>query len=759
MKLVIVESPTKARKLNGFLGSDYRVESSVGHIVDLPKSGINVDVEHGFEPKYEIMPDKKKVVKNLQTLAAKAEIIYLASDPDREGEAIAWHVQNVLNGNLAEKGKPIKKNSRTDKFVRATFHEITKEAVLDAIAHPGEVQLSLVNAQQARRVLDRLVGYEVSPILWRKVRRGLSAGRVQSVALRLIVEREKEIIAFIPEEYWEVGVLLSEKTRVNESVLAKIQKWQAEKLSTNEILKKLQDEPAQELFFAELTKVDGKKYEPKTGEAVAKVSQDLRQANYRVLKVEKKERRVASYPPFTTSTMQQAAATRLGMTSKQTMSVAQQLYEEGLITYHRTDSFNLSTKATAMARDYIGKVFGQNYVPVKPRIFTKKSKNAQEAHEAIRVTDIKRREISANEFARFSASHARLYDLIWRRFTASQMSEAVYDQTSIVIEGKKTASYELKATGSIKKFAGWTKLFPNSEDRVLPSLTDGQEVFFQRELAEQKFTQPPPRYNDASIIKKLEELGIGRPSTYASIISVIIDRGYVERQQRRFTATPVGITVSDFLLKNMSQFMEYDFTAEMEEKLDEIARGEKDWRQVLQDFYDPFEKEVKKVTETAERAKVPVEETGEMCPVCGETDGGKIVIRQGKFGKFKSCSRFPDCKYTQNMQEVIAGLTCPLCQKGQVVSKPSRWGKNFYGCSTYPECKWASWTKPQPGDKLTMAEWEKMQAEREARKKLREEKRQQGKTKKATKRKVTKVKKTAKAAKTKKVTKKKEKSE
>ncbi len=728
MKLVIVESPTKARKLSSFLGAGYQVESSVGHIVDLPKSGINIDFEHDFAPKYEIMPDKKTVVRKLQSLAKQAEVVYLASDPDREGEAIAWHLQNVLT--------EVGKTKKGLIFKRATFHEITKEAVQKAMASPGEVNLALVNAQQARRVLDRIVGYKVSPILWRKVRIGLSAGRVQSVALRLIVEREKEIIAFIPEEYWEVGVLLG---------VEKLQKVKVEQLKQ---WLKDNDLPVGAMM-ANLLKVNGEKYEPKQEKDVTGVVEELKIADYEVVKLEKKERKNSSYPPFTTSTLQQAAASRLGMTSKQTMTIAQQLYEEGLITYHRTDSFNLSSKAIKMARDFIGQNYGDKYLPVKPRVFAKKSKNAQEAHEAIRVTEINNRVLQKGSFARFSEGHAKLYDLIWRRFVACQMSEALFDQTTVIIHGKGEKNvYELKTTGSIKKFDGWTKLFNRSEDRILPAVQMGQKLYFGQELAEQKFTQPPARYNDASIIKKLEELGIGRPSTYASIISVIIDRGYVERQQKKFFATPVGITVADFLLTNLRQFMEYDFTAGMEEQLDEIARGEKEWTRVLHDFYTPFEKKVVEVGETAERAKVPVESTGEKCPECGETEGGEVVIRQGKYGKFMSCSRFPDCKYTKNMQKIVEGVKCPLCQKGEVVMKPSRWGKNFYGCALYPKCNWASWTKPEVGEVITPEEWAIKQAEREARKKLREEK--YGKKKpKATKK--ASVKKTAAKKTTKKV--------
>ena len=727
MKLVIVESPTKAHKLSGFLGSGYQVKSSVGHIVDLPKSGLNIDIEHGFAPKYEIMADKKKVVSELRSLAKRAEVIYLASDPDREGEAIAWHLRNVLTDS--------KTGKKAKDFKRATFHEITKEAVQDAIAHPGEVNLDLVNAQQARRVLDRLVGYQVSPILWRKVRRGLSAGRVQSVALRLIVEREKEITAFVPDEFWEVSALVSTESG---------QKKVAKDL---EGLKKLVKENAlpETVLLAAVVKKDGKKYEPKVQTEVTPVVADLQAATYKVSKVDKKQRKVSSYPPFTTSTLQQAAATRLGMTSKQTMTLAQQLYENGLITYHRTDSFNLSTKAVAAARAFIGKNYGEAYLPEKARHFAKKSKNAQEAHEAIRVTDVNKRDI-AGAAAKLGPNHARLYDLIWRRFVACQMSEARYEQTAAVIEAQaKEHQYELKATGSIKKFDGWTRLFAQSEDRIIPEVTVGQSLHFVQEMAEQKFTQPPARYNDASIIKKLEELGIGRPSTYASIISVIIDRGYVERVQKKFYATPVGMTVSDFLLKNLHQFMEYDFTAEMEERLDEIARGEKNWEAVLQDFYGPFAQEVKKV-EGAERVQIPVEKTGEKCPLCGDKEGGEIVIRQGKYGKFKSCSRFPECKYTQTLQEKLEGQLCPLCGKGEVIIKPSRWGKKFYGCSLYPKCSWASWSKPEPGLKITAEEWARMQAEREARKQARMAKREAAAAKKKTAIKTSKRKTTRKKA-------------
>lgn len=696
MHLVIVESPTKARKLSGFLGKDYRVESSVGHIVDLPKSGLNIDFENNFRPKYEIMPDKKLVVEKLKKLAANAETVFLASDPDREGEAIAWHLQDVLTDGKLNNLRP----NESGKFKRATFHEITKQAVLQAINNPGKVNLSLVHAQQARRLLDRIVGYQVSPILWKKVRRGLSAGRVQSVALRLIVEREKEIRAFQSQEYWEMGVVFSSQSLFKP---AGRKNW-LELVKNNQL--------PDDLLFATLVKVDQKKFSASSETEVKPLIADCQRATYQVKDLQKKKRQTASYPPFTTSTLQQAAATKLGFSSKQTMTIAQQLYEEGLITYHRTDSFNLSPQAVQQARDYIVKNFGENYLPESARIFSKKSKNAQEAHEAIRVTDVNKTDLVLADYRRFDDHHAKLYNLIWRRFVASQMSAAVYDQTSVVIEGKtKAHQYELKTTGSILKFDGWTKLFSRSDDRLLPPLEAGQNLPFVSEIAEQKFTQPPARYNDASIVKKLEELGIGRPSTYASIISVILARGYVEKAQKKFFATSVGETVSDFLLENMRQFMEYNFTAFMEEQLDEIARGQQKWTQVLADFYEPFSKNLAKV-EKAERAKIPVESTGEACPLCGETEGGIVVIRQGKYGRFKSCSRFPDCKFTQNYQQKLEGVKCPLCQKGEVVIKPSRWGKNFYGCSLYPQCNWASWRQPSAGEKISQAEWQKLQEQR-----------------------------------------------
>ena len=678
MQLIIVESPTKARKLSGYLGSGYQVLASVGHVRDLPKTEMGVDTEANFEPKYVISEGKKKVLAQLRVQAAKADTIILATDPDREGEAIAWHVQEILQASLKKATKPL--------FQRASFYEITKSAVLAAIKNPVSVNMDLVHAQQARRIVDRLVGYEVSPVLWRKIRRGLSAGRVQSVALRLIVEREKAITVFKPEEYWEVDVTLAVAG-------------------------------GQPHMTARVTAINGIPYAPTQASDTTALVAAIPTGRYQVSELEKKARKTSSYPPFSTSTLQQAAANRLGWSSKQTMRIAQQLYEEGLITYHRTDSFNLSTQALTMARTYISENFAPEYLPSQPRVFRSKSKNAQEAHEAIRVTDAHKTPQALTELGRVTEQHSKLYDLIWRRFLASQMSEAVYDQTSVTIRltpKKSVNSTEatLKTTGSILTFAGWRTLLPAGDDIPLPNLSEGAVLQYQTHTAAQKFTQPPARYNDASLVKELEKRGIGRPSTYASIISVIVDRRYVERVTKRFFVTPIGMTVADFLQQHFPVFMEYEFTAEMEEDLDRIARGEKAWRTVVGTFYTPFHQRITEVTDSAERVAIPVEKTGEACPECGATKQGEIVIRSGKFGKFKSCSRFPECKFTQNIVEKLEGVICPLCQMGEVVVKNSRWGKLFFGCSTYPKCDWASWKKPEVGERVTAEEWVIQQAAR-----------------------------------------------
>ncbi len=702
MKLVIVESPTKARKLSTYLGNEYKVEASVGHIRDLPKKTLGVDLEKDYEPTYEVSEGKQKVITQLKKLAAQADAVYLATDPDREGEAIAWHIKSVL-----VEGK---KRATALDFHRATFHEITKSAVMHAIDNPGKINTDLVDAQQARRVVDRLVGYTVSPVLWKKIRRGLSAGRVQSVALRLIVEREREIEAFEPEEYWEVDVLLGQQVAKS-------------KVDAAEWLK----QPPEGTFIGRVIEIEGNKYAPTSEQDVAGVQAVLENAAYAVTSLEQKQRRRTSLPPFTTSTLQQKAANTLGMSAKQTMSVAQQLYEEGLITYHRTDSVALSQTALDMARAFISAEYGEKYLPPQPKYFAKASKNSQEAHEAVRATDLTiTKQMVLTKYPRFTDRHAQLYDLIYRRFVASQMNEAIYAQTTVLTNftAKQTESTHpkygvVRTAGSVLEFDGWMKLFPGGEDVMLPQLSKGQDLFPHGASTQQKFTQPPPRFNDASLVKELEKRGIGRPSTYASIISVIEDRGYIERLEKKFLPTAIGMTVNDFLVEHFTSFMEYEFTAEMEEDLDRIARGEKEWRNVVANFFKPLNKTIQSVTKNADRAQIPVEKTGQVCPTCGETEKGEIVIRTGRFGKFKSCSRYPECDFTENIVELVENVVCPLCQEGQVIIKNSRWGKSFFGCRRYPDCDWASWKKPEPGEKITKAEWAEHQAERKARQEAR----------------------------------------
>lgn len=701
MNLVIVESPTKAKKLSTYLGKSYTVKASVGHVRDLPKSKLGVDLDNNFEPTYEIPRGKGVVVKELQKLAKSADKVYLAMDPDREGEAIAWHVKQLL----LEKDKKSVEN-----YLRCTFNEITKQAVLQAIENPGELNLDLVDAQQARRVVDRLVGYKISPVLWRKIRRGLSAGRVQSVAVRLIVERERERDAFNPEEYWEIEVAVDSSKNGLTDKPKKI-------FADGKIVEGL----PQEILNLGLYQINKKKLDIDSAEKAKPAIDDLAVASYRVAEVERKERKQQSKPPFTTSTLQQTAAYMLGFSAKQTMTLAQQLYEEGLITYHRTDAMTLSASALDMARDFINKEYGQQYLPSKARVFKNNSKNAQEAHEAIRVTDVNLTEEGvAEQGAKLGPRHAKLYDLIWRRFVASQMESAVYDQTTIIVEGvnpnNKSAIYNLRTTGSIMKFPGWRRLFPAGQDVQLPEIQNDQELKYLDINPQQKFTQPPPRYNDASLVKELEKRGIGRPSTYASIISVIQDRGYVDRENKTFAPTAIGFTVCDFLVQNFEGIMDYDFTAEMEEDLDRIARGEKEWRKVMANFWLPLEGKIDNVLENAQRAQIPVEKTGEVCPDCGKADGGEIVIRTGRYGKFRSCSRYPECKFTEPIVNILEGYNCPLCGEGQIVIKPTRYGKSFYGCSRYPNCDWASWKKPEKDLKISASEWQEMQKAREERK-------------------------------------------
>jgi len=645
MNLIIVESPTKARTLSRFLGSDYDVEATMGHIKDLPKSKLSIDVDNNFEPQYIDVPGKEKVIKLLEMKAKKATTIYLATDPDREGEAISAHAKEIIGDG---------------KTKRIVFHEITKNAIEEALKNPREVDEKLVNAQTARRVLDRLVGYNLSPLLWKKVRRGLSAGRVQSVTVRLIVEREREIEVFKPFEYWEIDVELTKKSK--------------------------------ELFIVRLIKRDDKKIEIENQKAADQIVKDLESSSYLVDYVKKQEVKKSPYPPFTTSTMTQAAARVFGWSSKKTMSVAQSLYEKGHITYHRTDSVNLAPGAVSVVRSLVKKEYGEVYLPEKPRFFKRQSKLAQEAHEAIRPTNAN---IKAVEEDKYFLGATRLYDLIWRRFVASQMSAAVYDVTTVDVVARDLSTYTLRATGTVMKFDGWRRLFggrdPNETQVNLPTLEEKEPLGLVKVIPHQKFTQPQSRYNEASLIKTLEKLGIGRPSTYAPTISTIQVRGYVEKEEGKFKPTSVGTAVNDFLVTNFAVELEYSFTAKMEDNLDFIASGKLDWHEMMKDFWEPFLKDVKTVEENAKRVKIEAEKTGRECPEC---KSGELVIRTGRFGKFISCSRFPDCKYTEKLVEKI-NVMCPGCKEGEVIIKKTKRGRKFFGCSRYPDCKFASWQKPK----------------------------------------------------------------
>lgn len=656
-KLVIVESPTKTKSLGKYLGSDFTIIASMGHVRDLPKSKFGIEIkeekkgEYDFVPSYELMEGKGEQVKKLEDAASKVDEVILASDPDREGEAIAWHVEHILKNSrkLAKKEKL--------EFKRIAFHSITKEAILEALEHPRGVDMNLVDAQQARRFLDRFVGYKLSPILWKKVRRGLSAGRVQSVAVRLIVEREREIEKFKAVEYWQIKVLVE----------------------TNEGKK----------FEIELAKIKGKKAEVSNGETAKKILAELEKADYVVSDIKKSERKASPHPPFKTSTLQQAAANVLGWSAKKTMNVAQKLYEQGDITYHRTDSFNLAPTAIEAVRKYIKDSFGEIYLPEKERYYKTGGKVvAQEAHEAVRPTHI---EISPESFTGQEMAHdqEKLYSLIWRRTVGCQMADAVFDDTKVMVEAGEIG---LSATGEVIKFAGWKKLFlkDKDEEQVLPELTVGEKLVKNKVEGEQKFTQPPARFNDASLIKELEKRGIGRPSTYAAIISTIIDRRYVEQRERKFFPTSIGVAVVDFLMTNFPKEMDYEFTAKMESSLDEIADGKMKWKKMLSEFWDSFKNKLTKVDKDGARVGVPALKTGMKCPVCKK---GDEVIRDGKYGKFLSCSLYPECKYTAPFVEYVQGVKCEKCGK-RVVLKKTRTGKDFYGCEDYPNCTWASWHKP-----------------------------------------------------------------
>lgn len=667
MDLIIVESPTKAKTLGRFLGSDFDVEATMGHVKDLPKSQLGVDVEHDFKPEFIEVEKRKETISKLKSKSKKAKSIYLASDPDREGEAIAAHVKEIIDGKSTK---------------RITFHEITKEAVEEALKNPREIDHNLVDAQIARRVLDRLVGYKLSPLLWKKVRRGLSAGRVQSVAVRLIVEKEREIEKFKTEEYWEIyaevkGGVLPFASPTGEPP--------ANKHGAPAVGPPGSRHPS---FIVALVKIDDKPANVKDKKTADRIVSDLEKSSYKVFDVRKREVTKSPYPPYTTSTMTQAGARIFGWSSKKTMSVAQKLYEEGLITYHRTDSLNMNGAAVEKARGLIKKEYGEKFLSEKARFYKTQSKVAQEAHEAIRPTDVTKEPKTLS--GEIEHDFARLYDLIWRRFVATQMAAAVYSETTIDVTA---GEYLLRASGQIMTFDGWRKLFTQDKEFIeLPDIEKGEDLKLIKTWGDQKFTLPPARYNEASLIKTLEKLGIGRPSTYAPTISTIQVRSYVEKNEsKQFIPTSVGFAVTDFLVANFPKIFDYDFTAGMEEDLDSIANGAHPWEKTIKEFYGPFDKKVEDVTKNSKRVKIAVEKLGQKCPECKI---GELVIRTGRFGKFISCSRFPECKYTAKYLEKV-GVKCPECKKGDVIVKKTSKGRKFFGCSRYPDCKWASWRNPK----------------------------------------------------------------
>jgi DNA topoisomerase-1 len=693
MKLVIVESPTKAKTISRFLGKDFIIKASFGHVMDLPKSKLGVDIDNKFAPQYEISPDKKQTITELKKLAKDAEQVILATDPDREGEAISSHIQDVLSD-----GKGKHKH-----FARIVFHEITKSAIEDALQHPGTVNTHLVDAQTARRVLDRLVGYKISPVLWQKVRRGLSAGRVQSVALRLIVEREREIEKFQKEPYWTIKVQLNRQNAKikSENVVASDQgeRGDLNEVVSSQVFRNDVDKPTE----FELTEINGEKIETSQkfklydGEyTVGKttiLSQDqadtivkeLKTQRFIVADVLQKASKRSPQPPFTTSTLQQEAARRFGYSGKRTMALAQKLYEEGFISYHRTDSVNLAAQAVTAMREYVTKNFGENYLPESPRVYANKQKLAQEAHEAIRPT--KPTTAPGVVSQELGGAYGKLYELIWRRAIASQMADAQIESTTVLVDANSEGSkvYRFKANGSVLVFEGFLKMNPfGLQDRKLPVFAVAEALHLDSILPETHETSAPPRYNDASLIGALEEEGIGRPSTYASIISTIETRNYIERDAGRFIPTPVGIAVNDFLVKNFSDIDDIPFTARMEDELDAIANDGKDWVPMMQEFYEPFEKKLKSVSK-ADRIQIETEQTGEMCP----KDGAPLVVRVGKFGKFISCSNFPACDF-KKPYVLETPYTCPK-DGGKIIAKKTKKGKTFYGCSNYPACTYASW--------------------------------------------------------------------
>ncbi len=663
-KLVIVESPAKAKTVQRYLGKDYTVRASVGHVRDLLRSELSVDVDNGFTPKYRVPNEKRPVVKELKQLAKTAEEIYLATDPDREGEAIAWHLTEAVEID----------ESRSKRVV---FHEITKPAIEEAFGHPRTINMQMVEAQQARRVLDRLVGYSISPLLWQKVRSRLSAGRVQSVALRMVVEREREIDDFLKTEYWTI----------------------------DGEFKPADDKRS---YVAKLAKINAEDPVLDSEATVNSYLEEMETAEYVCDKIKISERKRKAPAPFITSTMQQEASRKLNFTARRTMALAQQLYEgldlgadgaTGLITYMRTDSTHISETAQQETRKYLMDKYGKDYLPEVPPQHKTRAVKAQEAHEAIRPTSVLRTPESLK--GRLKADQFKMYQLIWKRFVASQMAAAIFDTISVEIAGEgKQNRYLFRASGSTLKFPGFLVVYEESKDedaingngdstQFPSSLAEGQKQNLQHLSPEQHFTQPPPRYTEASLVQVLEENSIGRPSTYAPILSTIQERGYVERDQKRLYPTETGIIVNDLLINYFSDIINSSFTANMEEELDQVALGEKQWDHVIRDFYSDFSPKLERAKSEMPETKTELEKIGRECPKCGHD----LVIRFGRFGKFISCNNFPTCRYTEPLLEKI-NVKCPDCADGDIVKRRTKKGRIFYGCSNYPECEFTSWKLP-----------------------------------------------------------------
>ena len=650
--LVIVESPAKAKTIEKFLGkSHYTVKASVGHVRDLPKSKLGVDIENNFEPQYINIRGKGDVIKELKKEAKKSKQVYLATDPDREGEAISWHLAHILN-------------IEEDKECRIEFNEITKETIKKAIKSPRTINLNMVDAQQARRVLDRLLGYQISPILWQKVRKGLSAGRVQSVTTKLICDREKDINAFIPKEYWTIEI--DAKTENNEDIALK--------------------------FYGK----SNEKIELENEEAVNSILEQIQNQDLLVEKIESKSRRKAAPKPFTTSVLQQEAANKLSFTTKKTMMIAQELYEGidvegegtvGLISYIRTDSRRISEEAKEKSKEYILDKLGESYYKkaTDDKKKVKENKKVQDAHEAIRPTSVYRTPESIK--SSLSKDQFKLYNLIWRRFVASQMEDSIFDVLNVEC---KVGDFIFKATGSKMKFDGYTKIynFIEREDKILPTIEEGNKLNINEVIPNQHFTQPPARYTEASLVKTLEELGIGRPSTYVPTITTILNRGYVEKQGTSLCPTELGIIVTNILEDNFQKFIDVDFTAQMENDLDTIEEGNTQWRSVVAKSYEPLKEAIETAIANVEKVNMD-EETDEICENCGSN----MVIKYGRFGKFMACKNYPECKNTKPLVNKI-GVKCPICKDGDIILRKSKKGKSFYGCSSYPNCDFVSWSKP-----------------------------------------------------------------